>query len=164
MPSLRPNGFPETSTKILLRKIRPDDSRALQARHVRDLRVDFDFAVVLSELELFLRAEVLITEEDDASLCDQEGELVSLLVSQVFELQADYLRADVRGEVLDFFRGGEEGCFGLVGAGAGVDVFAVCVADGVDVLEEEGAGWAVLWWCWSVDGVFVVVDGYSVTG
>jgi hypothetical protein len=139
MPSLRPNGFPETSTKILLRKIRPDDSRALQARHVRDLRVDFDFAVVLSELELFLRAEVLITEEDDASLCDQEGEL-------------------------DFFRGGEEGCFVLVGAGAGVDVFAVCVADGVDVLEEEGAGWAVLWWCWSVDGVFVVVDGYSVTG
>jgi hypothetical protein len=134
MPSLRPNRLPETRAKILLRQIRPDDSRALQARHVRDLRMDFDFAVVLSELELFLRAEVLIAEEDDTSLCDQESELVSLLVSQVLELQADYLRADVCGQVLDFFRGGEEGCFGFVSAGAGVDVFAVCVADGVDVL------------------------------
>jgi hypothetical protein len=60
----------------------------------------------------------------------------------------------VGGEVFDFFGGGEEGCFGFVGARAGVDVFAVGVADGVDVLEEEGAGWAVLW-LWLGDGFFV---------
>jgi len=68
-----------------------------------------------------------------------------LLVGQVFELQADDLGADVRGQVFDFCGGGEEGGFVLVGAGAGVDVFSVFVADGVDVLEEEGDGGAVLW-------------------
>jgi hypothetical protein len=145
MPPLRPNGLPKTRAKILLRQIRPDDSRALQARNMRDLRMNFNFTIILSKLELFLRTKILIAEEDDAALGDQESELVALLVSQVFELEPDDLGADVGGEVFDFFRGGEEGCFGLVGARAGVDVFAVCVADGVDVLQEKGASWAVLW-------------------
>ena len=113
---------------------------------MRHLRVDLDFTKILSELELLLRAEVLVAEEHHAALGDQQREFVSLLVGQVFELQADDLGADVCGEVLDFFGGGEEGGFVLVGAGAGIDVFSVFVADGVDILEVERDGWAVLWW------------------
>jgi hypothetical protein len=101
---------------------------------MRHLRVDLDFAVVLAELELLLRAQILVAEEYNAPLGDQKGELVSLLVRQVFELQADDLGADVRCEVLDFFRGGEEGFLLFVCAGAGVGVFSVLVSDGVDVL------------------------------
>lgn len=108
------------------------------------MRVDLDFTKILSELELLLRAEVLVAEEHHAALGDQQREFVSLLVGQVFELQADDLGADVCGEVLDLFGGGEEGGFVLVGAGAGVDVFSIFVADGVDVLKVERDGWAVL--------------------
>lgn len=107
--------------------------------------MNLNFTKVLSKFKLLLRAEILVTEEHDAALGDQKREFVSLLVGQVFELQADDLGADVRGQVLDFFGGGEEGGFVLVGARAGVDVFSVFVADGVDVLEEEGDGGAVLW-------------------
>jgi hypothetical protein len=156
MPPLRPNRLPKTRAEILPRQIRPDNRRPLQPRNMRNLRMDLNFTIILSQLELFLRAEVLVAEEDDAALCDQESELVSLLVGQVFELEPDYFGADVGGEVFDLFGGGEEGCFGFVGAGAGVDVFAVLVADGVDVLQEEGAGWAVLWW-WLVRVVLLEV-------
>jgi hypothetical protein len=86
MPPLRPNRLPKTRAKILPRQIRPDDSRALQTRNMRDLRVNLNFTIILSKLELFLRTEVLVAEEDDAALCDEESELVSLLVCQVFEL------------------------------------------------------------------------------
>ena len=146
MPPLRANRLAEARAKVVLHQIRPDHSRALKTRHMRHLRVNLDFTEILPQLELLLRAEILITEEHDAALGDQKREFVSLLVGQVFELQADDLGADVCGEVLDFFGGGEEGCFVLVGARAGVDVFSVFVADGVDVLEVEGDGWAVLWW------------------
>jgi hypothetical protein len=146
VPPLRADGLAETRSEVILHQIRPDDRRALQARHMRHLRVDLDFTKILSQLKLLLRAEVLVTEEHDAALGDQQRELVSLLVGQVFELQADDFGADVRGQVLDFFGGGEEGGFVLVGARAGVDVFSVFVADGVDVLEEEGDGGAVLGW------------------
>ena len=149
MPPLRTDGFAETGPTLRLRKIRPDDRRALQARNVRHLRVDLDFAVVLAELQLLLRAQVLATEEDDTPLGDQQGELISLLVRQIFELQADDLSADMRCEVPDFFRGGEEGFLLFVCAGAGVGVFSVLVSDGVDILEEERDGRAILR-CWSV--------------
>jgi len=68
MPPLRADGFAETGLSLRSRKIRPDDCRALQARHMRYLRVDLDFAVVLAELQLLLRAQVLVTEEDNTSL------------------------------------------------------------------------------------------------
>ena len=55
----------------------------------------------------------------------------------------------MRCEVLDFFRGGEEGFLLFVCAGAGVGVFSVLVSDGVDILEEERDGRAILR-CWSV--------------
>jgi hypothetical protein len=145
VPPLRANRLTETRSKIILHQIRPNHRRALQARHMRHLRVDLNLTKILPQLKLLLRTQILITEEHDAALGDQQRELVSLLVGQVFELQADDLGADVRGQVLDFCGGGEEGGFVLVGARAGVDVFSVLVADGVDVLEEEGDGGAVLW-------------------
>lgn len=145
VPPLRADRLAEAGSEIVLHQIRPDHSRALQARHMWHLRVNLNFTKVLSKFKLLLRAEILVTEEHDAALGDQKREFVSLLVGQVFELQADDLGADVRGQVLDFFGGGEEGGFVLVGARAGVDVFSVFVADGVDVLEEEGDGGAVLW-------------------
>lgn len=111
---------------------------------MRHLRVDLDFTEILSKLELLLRAEILVSEEHHAALRDQKREFVSLLVGQVFELEADDLGANVRGEVLDFFGGREERLFVLVGACAGVDVFSVFIPDGVDVLKVEGNGWAVL--------------------
>ena len=145
MPPLCADRLAEARSEIRLHEIRPDHGGALKTRHVRHLRVDLDFAIVFAELELLLRAKVLVTEEDNAALCDQKGEFVSLLVGEVFELKADDLGADVCGEVLDFFRGGEESCLVFVCAGAGIDVFSVLVPDGVDVLEEERAGWTVLW-------------------
>lgn len=101
-------------------------------------------AIMPAKLQLLLRTEVLVAEENDAALSDEQGELVALLGGQVFELETDDFGADVGCQVDDFFGGGEEGGFGWVGAGAGVGVGAVCVAEGVDVLEVEGAGWAVL--------------------
>jgi hypothetical protein len=144
VPPLCADRLAEARSKVVLHQIRPDHSGTLKTRHMWHLRVNLDFAKVLSQLELLLRAEVLVTEEHDAALGDQKREFVSLLVGQVFELQADDLGADVCSQVLDFFGGGEEGGFVLVGARAGVDVFSVFVADGVDVLEEERDCWAVL--------------------
>ena len=106
--------------------------------------MDLDFAEVLSQLELLLRAEILVTEENNAALGDQKSKLVSLLVSQVFQLETDDFCADVCREVLDFLRGREECGLLLVCASAGVDIFSVFVPDGVDVLKIQRASWAVL--------------------
>lgn len=111
---------------------------------MRHLRMDLDFAIIPAQLELLLRAEILIAEEHHAPFSDQQRELISLLVSEVFQLQADDLRSDVRGEVPDLFRSGKEGGFLQVRARASVDVFSVFVTDGVDILEVQRAGWPVL--------------------
>lgn len=106
--------------------------------------MNLHFAIIPSQLKLLLRAQVLVAEEHDTPLSDQQGELVSLLVSEIFELETNDLGADVRCQVLDFLRSREQGSLLGVGASAGIDVFAVVVADGVDVLEVEGAGGPVL--------------------
>lgn len=111
---------------------------------MRHLRMNLDFAPILAQLKLLLRAEILIAEEHHAPFSDQQRELISLLVSEVFQLQADDLRSDVRGEVLDLFRGGEQGGFLWICPRAGIDVFSVFVSDGVDILEVQRAGWPVL--------------------
>jgi hypothetical protein len=105
VPTLRANGLAEARFSLRLHQIRPNHTRALKAWYVRHLRVDLDFAVVLAELELLLRAQVLVAEEHDAALGDQKSEFISLLVGQVLELQTNDLGADVCGEVFDFFRG-----------------------------------------------------------
>lgn len=144
MPALRADRLAEARSDFCLQQIRPDDSRALKTRHVRHLRVDLDFTVVLAELELLLRAEILVAEEHHAALCDEKSKFVSLLVGQVLELEADDLGANVCCEVLDFLCGGEESSLVLVCTGAGVDVFSVLVPDGVNILQEQRAGWAIL--------------------
>lgn len=100
-----------------------------------DLRMDLNFAKVLSELELLLRTEILVTEEDYTSLGDEKGEFISLLICEVLELETDDFGADVSSEVLDFLCSGEKRGLVLVCPSAGVDVFSVFIPDGVDILE-----------------------------
>ena len=47
---------------------------------MRHLRMNLNLTKILPQLELLLRAQILITEEHDAALSDQQRELVSLLV------------------------------------------------------------------------------------
>lgn len=96
--------------------------------------MDLDFAIVLAQLQLLLRAKVLVAKEHNTPLGNHKRELVSLLVAEVFELQTDDLGPDVRVQVLDFFRSGEEGGLFRVCSRAGVDVLTVVVPKGVDVL------------------------------
>lgn len=144
MPALRANRLSEAGTCLRLLQIRPDDSGTLQPGHVRHLRMNLNFTEILAQLQLFLRAQILVAEEHHTPLRNEQRKLIALQVGEIFELQADNLRADMRGEVFHFFGGGKQsGLFGI-SAGAGVDVFAVFVADGIDVLEVERSRWAVL--------------------
>jgi len=99
MPALRADWLPEAGSSLRPREVYLNDGRAWEARRMRDLRVDLDFAIVRPKLQLLLGAHVLVTEEDDIPLCDQQCEFVSLMVCQVFELQPDDLSADVRIQV-----------------------------------------------------------------
>ena len=54
-----------------------------------------------AELELLLRREVLVPEEDDAPLGDEQRQLVLLLVGQLPEIDAMDLSSDGRRQVLD---------------------------------------------------------------
>lgn len=96
--------------------------------------MDLDFSKVLSQLQLLLRAEVLVSEEDYTTLGDEQCQFILLFVVEIFELQADDLRTDVGGEVYDLLGGIEEGLFVRVCSGSRIDVFAIVVSDGEDVL------------------------------
>lgn len=144
MPALRANRLSEASTSLRLLQIRPDDSGTLQPGHVRHLRMNLNFTEILAQLQLFLRAQILVAEEHHTPLRNEQRKLISLLVCEILELQANDFRANVCREVFDFFGGGEQSGLLGISAGAGVDVFAVFVADGVDVLEVERSRWAVL--------------------
>lgn len=82
-----------------------------------------------SKLFLLLDAdvlEVLASEDDDASFCDQEGELVFLHVGQFGELEAFDLGSDARSQFRDFdfaVFGVQEMGLCLVGFRAAVDEF-----------------------------------------
>lgn len=105
--------------------------------------MDLGHAVVLAQLELLLRRQVLVPEEDDAALGDEQGELVLLLVGEVLELQALDLGADMRREVGDLGGGREQRRLGLVGPRAGVVVHPLLVADLDHVLQVERSQRAV---------------------
>lgn len=107
--------------------------------------MDFDFAVIGTKLELLLWTEVLIAKEDHAAFGDEQGKLVSLLVCEVFQLEANNLGADVAGQVLDFFCSREEGFLGRVCSGASVNVLAAMVSYCVDVLQVKRDCRAVLY-------------------
>ena len=140
-----PRGAPRLAERrrlaaLLDLQVGPHDRHAGDARHLRHLGVDLDGAEVGTEGALRLRREVLVAQEDDAALGDQQRQLVLLLVAQLRELQAVQLRADVRGQVHHFRRGGEEGAFGAVGAAAGVDVLSAG-AGGGSLVQAGGGGW-----------------------
>ena len=104
VPSLGADRLAETRLDLRGHQIRPDHTRALEARHVRHLWVDLDFAVVVAKLELLLRTQILVAEEHYTALSDKKSKLISLLVGQVLELQPNDFSTDVCGKVLDFFR------------------------------------------------------------
>lgn len=58
----------------------PDDRRPGKPRDVCILRIHLDFAKVGTQFQLFLRAQILVPEEDDASLRDQESQLILWLI------------------------------------------------------------------------------------
>lgn len=66
--------------KLLLRfrrgACKPDNSRPGKARDVCILRVHLDFSKVGTQFQLLLRAQILVPEEDHASLRNQESELI----------------------------------------------------------------------------------------
>lgn len=95
--------------------------------------VDFDLAEPFTQCFLVLGREVLVAEEDDASLGDEQSQLVFLLFRQVLELETLDFGADVGGEIGDFGRGRQEGLFLLVGARARVRVWTVLVSDLVGI-------------------------------
>lgn len=66
-----------------------------------------DLAVIFSQVQLLLRAQVLIPEEYYATLRNQQCQLVLLLVRQILELQTDNLSTDMCSQVLDFLGRGE---------------------------------------------------------
>lgn len=59
---------------------------AFNARNLGYLRMDLNFTVVLPKLLLLLRADILITEEYNASFSDKQSEFVPLLVRQILKL------------------------------------------------------------------------------
>lgn len=97
----------------------PDDGRPGEPRDVCILRVHLDFSKVGAQFQLLLRAQVLVAEEDDASLRNQEGELIlrpfsghariipcreeqptyPLLIGKILQLQAYDFGADVDGHI-----------------------------------------------------------------
>ena len=106
--------------------------------------MNLDLTIVPAQLELLLWAQVLIAEEDNAPLGNQQSQFVFLLVIEILELEANNFGSDMRGQVLDFLCRGKQGSLARIGASASVNILAVVVADGVDILKVEGTSRAVL--------------------
>jgi hypothetical protein len=102
VPPLSSHWLPEACAELTLHLIRPDSgSQTVQAHEVR---TNLYLYIVLAEVELLLRAETLIPEEDYASLGEEEGKLVFLLVGEVLELQTNDLDTDMRAEIFHIRR------------------------------------------------------------
>ena len=67
----------------------------------------FDLSIPLSECLLLLRSYVLIAEEDDASFCNQQTELILLLVGKLRQLHSVQLGPDMPCEMDHFCSGSE---------------------------------------------------------
>jgi hypothetical protein len=128
MPARGTARLPEAGAalRIVDLQVGPHDRDARNARHLGNLRVDLDLAVMFAECPLLLRRDVLVAQEDDAALGDEQAQLILLLRRQGRELEAVQLAADVARQVGDG-ADAQEGGFGWIGAGAGIDV---CSAEG----------------------------------
>ena len=68
----------------------------------RTTYMDLDLPKMFPEFFLFLWGEILVSEEDDRSLCNEKSQFIFLLVCQVLQLKTHNLRADVRSQIYDF--------------------------------------------------------------
>jgi hypothetical protein len=97
----------------------------------------FDLTIPLAELSLLLRGEVLISEKDDTSFGNKQGQLVLLLGSKVLELQAFDLGADVSSQVSDLRCSSKQIFLGLVSSGSCVLERYFLVPDLIRILELQ---------------------------
>lgn len=105
--------------------------------------MNFNFTKVLAQLFLLLWREILVSEKHHTAFRNQESQLISLLVCQVFELQPDNLGSNMAGQVYDFFGRAQERLLLWVGASSGVDIFPGLAADFIHVVEVQRLGWVV---------------------
>jgi len=99
--------------------------------------MDLDLTKVLSQLLLLLGRDILVPEKDNAPLCNQQAQLIPLLVGKVLQLQAHDLRSNVPCEMDDLLRGREQGFLLWVSASRRVNMRAVVVADIVHIINKE---------------------------
>jgi hypothetical protein len=101
--------------------------------------MNFNLAKILPKRFLLLWGNILIPEEDNASLCDEQTKLILLLICKVFELKTDDLRANMPGEMNDFFCSREK-CFLFgISTSAWIYMGAILVSDIVDIVEVKRA-------------------------
>jgi hypothetical protein len=99
--------------------------------------MNFHLAKILPEGFLLLWGNILVSEEDNASLCDEKTELILLLICEVLQLKTNNLRANMSGEMDDFFcRRKKRFLFG-VGTGAWIYMEAIFVSDIIDIVEVK---------------------------
>jgi hypothetical protein len=95
-----------------------------------DTYMDFNLPIIFTKGPLLLRRKILITKEHNASLGNQESELILLSVCQIFELQANDLSSNMIRKVDNLFSSIKK-CFFLgVGTRACVNKFPGFVAVG----------------------------------
>lgn len=70
--------------------------------------MNLNLAVILAELFLLLRRDILVPEEDDAAFTNQQSKFISLLVREILQLQAFDLCADMSRQVGHALSGFEE--------------------------------------------------------
>jgi hypothetical protein len=101
--------------------------------------MNLNLTKILPKRFLLLWGNILVPEEDNASLCDEQTKLILLLICKVFELKADDLRANMPGEMDDFFCRREKRFLFGVSASAWIYMKAILVSDTVDIVEVKRA-------------------------
>ncbi|KAH3667957.1 hypothetical protein OGAPHI_001711 [Ogataea philodendri] len=76
----------KTSSKRLLEVVLPDDRDTRQTVNLGSLWVLLNTSPVVTKLTLLLWRQLLVSEEDNDSLCNQQSQLVLLLIGQVLKL------------------------------------------------------------------------------
>lgn len=144
VPFLGADGIAEGGLDFCVHEIRPDNGDSGEAGHDWNLRMDFDFSVVLAEFKLLLRAKVLVSKENYASLSDEQCEFVSLGIGEILQLQANDLRSNVGREVNDLLCSTEERLLAWICSGTSIYKVSVVVSQSKDILQVERYGWTIL--------------------
>lgn len=96
--------------------------------------MNFDLTEPFTQFLLLLRTEILIPKEDDAPLRNEECELIFLLVIEVLQLDSLNLSSNVSRQIRDLGRRGQESLLLLVCSGTGIIVWALHIADFIDII------------------------------